>query len=122
MSQRIWRDTYTCAEVAYAVVKLKYQLIAVEDALVYPEQDYIFSDYFKMLASKKIKYGSVPKHYHGNLSQYCEDVNREMGFENPMDQLTPEVLEENPYQCTFIKGLMNVGIGKLSQQPDMTQL
>ena len=38
-----------------------------------------------------------------------------------MDKLTPEILEENPYQCQFIKGLMNMGLGKLSQHPNQSQ-
>ena len=121
MSQRVWRDTYTCGEVAYAVAKLNYQLVAIEEALVYPEQAYIFADYMKILASKKIKYGSVPKAYQSNLSQYCEEINTAMEFDNEMDRLTPDLLEENPYQCQFIKGMLNMGIGKLSQNPNHSQ-
>ena len=109
MSKRVWTDTYTCVEVAYAVTKLNYKLIAIKEALVYPHQAYIFSDFMKILASKKIKYGAVPQQYQDNLSQYCQEVNQAMGFENEMDQLTPETLDENPYQCSFIKGLMNMG-------------
>ena len=44
-----------------------------------------------------------------------------MEFDNEMDRLTPGLLEENPYQCQFIKGLMNMGIGKLSQNPNHSQ-
>ena len=109
MSKRIWRGTYTLEEVAYAVVELKYELVAIEEALIYPEKAYIFSDFMKILASKKIRYGTVPKQYQSNLSEYCEEINKAMGFQSEMDKLSPRVLEENPYQCAFIKGLMNMG-------------
>ena len=111
MSQRMWRETYTCEEVAYAVVHLNYKLIAIEEALVYPEKDYIFTDFMKILASKKIRFGAVPKNYKNNITKYCQDINEAMCFENEMDKLTPDILSENSYQCAFIKGLMNMGIG-----------
>ena len=103
-SQRIWRGVYTCEEIAYACSVLKYNLITIEEALVYPQKAYIFADFMKILASKKIKYGKVPEEYKNNLSQYCQEINDSMNFDNDMDKLTPDLLEENPYQCAFIKG------------------
>ena len=83
--------------------------MVIEECLIYPEKAYIFSDFMKILASKKIKYGTVPQEYQSNLSEYCQEINKAMGFENKMDKLSPSVLEENPYQCAFIRGLMNMG-------------
>ena len=34
-----------------------------------------------------------------------------MGFTDEKDILTPELLEENSYQCSFIKSIMNICIG-----------
>ena len=41
-----------------------------------------------------------------------------MGFISEGDCLTPELLEENPYQCSFCMSCMNMCIGKISQSND----
>ena len=96
---------------AYAVVHLNYKLITIEEALVYSKKAFIFSDFMKILASKTIRFGAVPKNYKNNITKYCQDINEAMCFENKMEKLTPDLLSENSYQCAFIKGLMNMGIG-----------
>ena len=55
MSQRVWQETYTFVEVAFAVTRLCYKLLAIEEGLIYPQMEYTFSDFMKILVSKKNK-------------------------------------------------------------------
>ena len=56
----------------------------------------MFSEYIKLLASQKIRFGSVPDAYKDNLTSYCEEINREMEFTETADKLTPSILQDNP--------------------------
>ena len=117
MIQRRWQATYTVKEVAYAVCQLGYTLHSIEEGLIYTNLQPIFEEFMRLMASKKIRYGKVPPSYQKDLSKYCNEVNELMGFEDPGDILTPDLLQENSYQCSFIKSIMNICIGKLSQSP-----
>ena len=122
MDQRRWCETYNCREVAYAVTKLGYTLFAIHEGLIYTNLQPIFEQFMKLMASKKIRYSKVPPSYKTNILKYCDEVNQEMDFSDPLDTLTPEKIEENPYQCTFIKGIMNICIGKMSQSQQKTSV
>ena len=102
-------------EVAYAVTELSYTLYAIEEALCYVCLEPMFADYFKLLASQKIRFSAVPAEHKEHLTAYCETINQEMGFDTVEDRLTPSLLTENPYQCAYVKSLLNQSIGKLSQ-------
>ena len=113
--ERRFRQTYTMNEVAYAVTELSYTLYAIEEALCYVRLEPMFADYFKLLASQKIRFSAVPAEHKEDLTAYCETINNEMGFDTVEDRLTPSILTENPYQCAYVKSLLNQSIGKLSQ-------
>ena len=65
----------------------------------------------RMMSSKKIRFGKVPPSYQTDLPKYCQELNSLMNFTEEKDILTPELLEENSYQCSFIKAIMNICIG-----------
>merc|ERR1712001_429476 len=44
-----------------------------------------------------------------------------MQFEG-QDKLTPNMLDENTYHCSFYKAQMNFSIGKLSQAPNQSKV
>ena len=115
MTQRSWRDTYTVKEVAYAVCQLGYTLYSIEEGLIYTNLQPKFEEFMRLMASKKIRYGKVPPSYQKDLSKYCQEVNELMGFKEPGDILTPDLLQQNSYQCSFIKAIMNILI--LKAQP-----
>ena len=108
MAQRRFRETYMLEEIAFAL-SLGYTLYTFEEALVYPQLDYIFQDFMQILASKKIKYGNVPPSYTDRLEEYCDEINAAMKFSHPEDVLCPSKLEANQFQCSFIKSCINIG-------------
>ena len=112
MIQRRWRDTYTVKEVAYAVSQLGYTLFSIEEGLIYTTLAPIFEEFMRLMASKKIHFGKVPMSYQQDLKKYCDDVNQLMNFTKSDDILTPDLLQENPYACSFIKAIMNICIGR----------
>ena len=83
-------------------------MYSIEEGLIYTNLQPIFEEFMRLMASKKIRYGKVPPSYQKDLSKYCQEVNELMSFEDPGDVLTPDLLQENSYQCSFIKSIMNV--------------
>ena len=112
MLQRIWREVYNLKELAYAVSQLKYTLFCIEECLIYTTLLPIFKDFMQLMSSKKIKYSKIPPSYKSNLDEYCNQINQEMKFTQDIDVLSPEALQANEFQCSFIKGLMNIVVGQ----------
>lgn len=109
LNERSWRGVYSMAEVVYAVLELSYELSAIEEALCYTTQDYIFKDYFKLLSIEKIKHqpllpGACP-------TIHCETINSEMRLTHPLEKLQPEMLKPNKAAVAFAKSLMNFSLG-----------
>ena len=102
--QRRWREVYNCRELAYAVTKLKYSLFCIEEALIYNNLLPILKDFMQLMASKKIRFSKVPPSYKSDLSAYCSQINEEMAFTEKENVLNPSLLQQNEFQCSFIKG------------------
>ena len=117
MLQRRWKETYNCRELAYAVTKLKYSLFCIEEGVIYTVLLPIFKDFMQLMSSKKIRFSKIPPSYKSNLQSYCSEINEQMGFTRKEDILTPDLLQANEYQCSFIKSLMNIVVGKLRYHP-----
>ena len=62
----------------------------------------------QMMASKKIRSSKIPPSYQSDLQKYCDEINSVMKFSRAEDILTPELLVPNEYECSFIKGVMNI--------------
>ena len=92
MMQCRWWDTYTVKEVGYAVCQLGYILFSIEECLIYTNLQLIFEEFMRLMASKKIRFGKVPKSYQQDLGKYCQDLNEMMNFTEAGDVLTPELL------------------------------
>ena len=106
--QRRWRETYNCRELAYAVTRLNYKLFCIEEGLIYDQLEPIFANFMQMMASKKIRSSKIPPSYQSDLQKYCDEINSVMKFSRAEDILTPELLVPNEYECSFIKGVMNI--------------
>ena len=115
ISQRRWRETYNAREVAYAVTRLKYTLFCIEEALIYDDLQPLCKDFMQLMSSKKIRSSQVPPSFKSDLNTYCKTINEKMEFSNPSDVLSPDLIVPNEYECSFIKSLMNIVVGKLSQ-------
>ena len=115
MEDRKWTDVYNLRELCYAVCELKYTLFAINEGLIYTSMQPLFRDFMRMLASRKIRHSKVPPSYRADLEKYCADLNQTMGFEDPADLLSPEILEENSYKTAFEKSIMNIIVGKMAQ-------
>ena len=115
MEDRKWTDVYNLRELCYAVCELKYTLFAINEGLIYTSMQPLFRDFMRMLASRKIRHSKVPPSYRADLEKYCADLNQTMGFEDPPDLLSPEILEENSYKTAFEKSIMNIIVGKMAQ-------
>ena len=121
MKDRKWTDVYNLRELAYAVCELNYTLFCIEEGLGYTNLQPIFQEFMRMMASKKIRYAAVPPSV-TDLETYCNELNSAMGFTDQYDVLTPDCLEENRYQCTFVKSIMNICVGKMAQSPIQTSV
>ena len=102
--------------------RLKYTLFCIDEAFLYTNLQPIFQDFMRMLASKKIRHGKVPPSYQKDLKKYCDDLNEGIGFSKPQVVLTPDILEENAYKCTFVKSIMNIAVGKMAQSQVRNQV
>lgn len=120
IEERSWRGTYSMTEVAYAVCELKYTLLEVEEAVCYTSQDYIFRDYFKLLAIQKIKHVPLPPNV--DPKAHCERVNRDMNLTHPLEILKPHMLKPDKAAVAFTKAVMNFSLGKLCQRPNLRRV
>ena len=109
LEDRSFRSVYTLCEVAFAA-SLGYQILEIDEALLYTEQKRIFSSFFKLCASYKIRYDTVPEFYRDKLDLYCKEINEGMSF-TEFELLTPDMLVSNPSEKLAAKQLMNRVIG-----------
>ena len=115
LEERSFRSTYCLCEIFHAY-KLGYVILELEEALIYTQQDNIFSSFFKLCASYKIRYDNVPAEYQHRLETYCEEINAGMGF-TESELLSPDLLVTNISEKTATKNKINSVIGKLGQRP-----
>ena len=116
LEERAFRSTYCLCEIFYAA-SLGYEILVLEEALIYVQQEPIFASFFKLCASMKIRHDSVPPQYQDCLDVYCDKVNAGMNFTEDFEKLTPAKLVKNLSEKTSMKQLMNRIIGKLGQRP-----
>ena len=110
--QRRWRETYNARELAYAITTLKYTLYCIEECLIYDTLLPIFKNFMHLMSSKKIRHSKIPPSYKTDLEAYCSTINSAMKFSHSRDILSPDLLEENEYECSFDKSIMNIGTFK----------
>ena len=77
MNQRKFSGVYTLSEIAYSL-ELGYKLIELQEAIVFKNLEYVFSDFMRFLASRKIRFSKVPSSYKQDLKKYCDFVNEKM--------------------------------------------
>lgn len=109
LKTRAWRGVYCLHEIAYAVKQLNYVILKIEEVLVYPQQEFLFKDYMKLLAAQKIKHQKPPTHLKtpADLEQYCHDINSHLDLTLPGEKLTPDMLQHDPSSVDFYKLQMN---------------
>ena len=61
---------------------------------------------------KKNRHSKIPLSYKTDLEAYCSTINSAMKFSHSRDILSPDLLEENEYECSFDKSIMNIGTFK----------
>lgn len=116
LEERSFRSTYCLCEIFHAY-SLGYVILELEEALIYTQLDNIFSSFFKLCASYKIRYDNVPAEYQHRLETYCEEINTGMGFTESFERLSPDLLVTNLSEKTATKNKINSVIGKLGQRP-----
>ena len=116
LEERSFRSTYCLWEIFHAY-SLGYVILAMEECLLYTQMDNIFSSFFKLCASYKIRYDNVPAEYQDRLDIYCNEINAGMDFTESFERLTPDLLVTNLSEKTATKGVINIIIGKLGQRP-----
>ena len=79
LEERSFRSVYTLCELAFAA-SLGYQILEMDEALIYTQQKRIFSSFFKLCASYKIRYDTVLEFYRDKLDLYCQEINEGMSF------------------------------------------
>ena len=77
---------------------------------------HIFSDYFRILSSLKLRFEPIGKEHIDNVPKYLESINTTMKFVEEGVKLTTENCVPNPSLRQFIKQMMNSCIGKLGQK------
>ena len=116
LEERSFRGTYCLCEIFHAYT-LGYVILAMEEAYIFTEMENIFSSFFKLCASYKIRYDNVPAEYQNRLDTYVQEINSGMGFTESFERLTPDLLVTNLSEKTATKTVINTIIGKLGQRP-----
>ena len=116
LEERSFRSTYCLCEIFHAY-SLGYVILQMEEALIYTQSAKIFSSFFKLCASYKIRYDNVPEEHSDRLPEYCQQINEGMAFTEDFERLTPELLVTNLSEKTATKNYINTIIGKLGQRP-----
>ena len=106
LQERAFRTTSCLCELVYAA-KIGYQIVVLEEALIYLQEADIFAPFFRLCASMKIRHDTIPDSFQNDKQGYCDQVNEGMGFHHPSDILTPDLLQTNLSAKTSYKQLMN---------------
>jgi G:T-mismatch repair DNA endonuclease (very short patch repair protein) len=111
---RSFTTTYTSFEINEAY-KLNY-FFKFYEVYQYDTEEYIFTNYLKHLASRKIRYSGFPEHLQTKTEkeQYCIEVNKEMEFSN--SSLTFENVKKDSFKREKAKCALNMFLGKFSQK------
>lgn len=119
LKQRSFCEVLATCEVAYAVVSLSYVLLEVQEALIYTEKTFLFKDYMKLLAAKKVQHQPVPEMFKDCLQNYCDEINDSLALSHDVEKLKPSSFQENKAEAMFAKSLMNISLGKLAQRKNL---
>ena len=75
----------------------------------------IFSDYFRVLSSIKLRFEPIGKENENRVLEHLETINNTMKFFEEGVRLTTENCVPNPSMRSFCKQMMNSCIGKLGE-------
>lgn len=102
------------AEVAYCL-SMNYEIIpeSITEVIYYSQGEHVFSKFFKILASLKIRNNGLPKHLEteGQIKDYLEDLNKSMGFTDEFSKLGPSDFTTNKPMANFYKLISNSILG-----------
>ena len=113
-------DTWTTAEVNYALEHGNYRLVKIHEMIVFPRQRAIFKKFFTRLAKMKLASEGFPAHVVTERAQqeYVKQLN------DRMDSLDLSIsdMKRNPARRQFAKEVANIGLGKFSQNDDRANI
>ncbi len=109
--ERSWIAVYTSEELEYAV-SLGYSILDTFEIYNFSTEDFIFTDYIRVLAYFKIKYSERPK-----SSEELKILNEKMAFKGTPLELKMSDFEKKDSLRQHFKLLLNSALGKLAQKP-----
>ena len=112
-SERGWSGVYTLAELNYAK-ELQYHFNFLE-VHHFPNQEFIFKDFFSMLAAEKFKCSDTSNSSQSEVDKCIKKLNESLP---EAIQFTKSDLKLNPSRQAFLKLLLNGILGKFAQTVD----
>ena len=102
------------AEVAYCL-SMNYEIIpeSITEVIYYSQGEHVFSKFFKILASLKIRNNGLPNHLEteDQIKDYLEQLNKSMGFTDEFSKLGPSDFTTNKPMANFYKLISNSILG-----------
>ena len=90
-----------------------YDILRIEEALVYYQSSKVFQNTFSLLASKKLRHTKLPKNVvtDEEIDSYCTKLNSEMGFSTHSTRITRDNLSCNDELKFLYKLIQNSILG-----------
>ena len=109
-------DTWTTAEVHYALERCDYKLVRVHEMVVFPRRAPIFRNFYTRLAKIKLASEGFPS----NCDTEERRLNYVLGLNEAMPNLNLKIddVSRNPGRRQFAKQVSNIGLGKFSQDDE----
>ncbi len=112
-SQRALTDTWTTAEVEFAVVECGYKVVKYHEFVLYRNTQPVFRDFYLHLARIKLESEGFPEGI--NTEEEKDRHVQELNALMPGLDLDRSKVERNEGRRQFAKDCSNTGLGKLSQ-------
>ncbi len=110
-SLRVFTDTITLDELAYAVTSLQYEVVEIHECLAYTQFSHLFRRFLNVLARDKICADALPSSWSDERKQQEVDaINEGMGFEG-VEKLAVHDFRHSPTQRLVCKLSSNALLG-----------